>query len=604
MEKLEESVRAFTERRRSLRPRPYQQAAVDAALKAFEKGELTALIQAATGAGKTIMFSLLIRTLLSENPNLRIAILAHRRELVAQARDKLKSVYPEAEIGVACSSLERKRELECNVTIGSIQTLANQAELHPFDLIIVDEVHRLPTKDKSSQMRAFLNKMWEKNEKMNLLGVTATPFRLGHGYIYGHHCKAPEANWFEKRCYHIDIDQLQEEGFLSPYTFMVAETEIQNDLKNCAVDSFGEYATKQLEQTVVKQEHLLSAVKTLQAHALDRRSIVIFCVSIKHADKMKEAFMEQGILTASVHSEMSATERDDILEKFNEGHIRILTNVGVLTEGWDSPRADCIMLCRPTLSSALYVQMVGRGLRTFESKRDCLVLDLAGCFEKHGSVRHPIVQNHCGEFEMDAFESTSIERHCPHCKEVIPLSTISCPHCQAELKATVVTVDHQQTMIEVDESESQVIECDACQVPYRYDELEVEMFSFDPEAAPMGIHYCPHEHPMKAMEPAKSVEKSGEYELLHYDVKLNETSSILCLDCVFLNEQKNPYITTLAFNSEDTESLNIWLKKIGESSKACETLTDYANKLKIDELKKALRVTLTLTQEGCLLQFC
>lgn len=602
MEQTSGAVRAFTERRRSLRPRPYQQAAVDAALKAFEQGESSALIQAATGAGKTIMFSLMIRNLLSENPNMRIAILAHRRELVAQARDKLRSVYPEAEIGVACSTLERKRELESSVTIGTIQTLANQAELCPFDIIIIDEVHRLPTRNKTSQMRSFLNSMWEKNENMKLLGVTATPFRLGHGYIYGQHCKNPEANWFKKRCYHIDIDQLQTEGFLSKYTYMIAESEIQNDLKNCAVDSFGEYETKQLEQTVVKQEHLLSAVKTLQAHALDRRSIVIFCVSIKHANKLRDAFLDEGIVTAAVHSEMTSQERDDVLEQFNEGHIRILTNVGVLTEGWDSPRADCIMLCRPTLSAALYVQMVGRGLRTFEGKRDCLVLDIANCFEKHGSIRHPIVPNYCGDLPADPFESTTRERHCPHCKEVIPLAIITCPHCMEEIQGAVMTVDHQQTMIEVDESESSVIECDACQVPYRYDELEVEIFSYDPESAPMGLHYCPHEHPIKAMEPAQPVNSNGEYELLHFETHYE--SDTLRLECVFLNHKKNPFTTSLSFTESDMEVLETWLQKIGASKNSCKDISEYAEILNQCELHKALKVTLTITEEGCLLQFC
>lgn len=603
MEQNSGATRAFTERRRSLRPRPYQQAAVETALKAFEQGDKSALIQAATGAGKTIMFSLMIRNLLSENPGLRIAILAHRRELVAQARDKLRSVYPEAEIGVACSTLERKRELESSVTIGTIQTLANQAELCPFDIIIIDEVHRLPTRNKPSQMRSFLDSMWEKNENMKLLGVTATPFRLGHGYIYGQHCKNPEANWFKKRCYHIDIDQLQSEGFLSNYTYMIAESEIQNDLKNCAVDSFGEYETKQLEQTVVKQEHLLSAVKTLQAHALDRRSIVIFCVSIKHANKLRDAFLDEGIITAAVHSEMTSQERDDILEQFNEGHIRILTNVGVLTEGWDSPRADCIMLCRPTLSAALYVQMVGRGLRTFEGKRDCLVLDIANCFEKHGSIRHPIVPNYCGDLPQDPFESTTRERHCPHCKEVIPLAIITCPHCMEEIQGAVMTVDHQQTMIEVDESESSVIECDACQVPYRYDELEVEIFSFDPESAPMGLHYCPHEHPIKAMEPARPVNSSGEYELLNFETNFNDQRN-LQLNCVFLNNKKNPFTTSLSFTESDLEILDIWLQKIGANPNACNDIAEYAEVLQQSELHKALKVTLTITEEGCLLQFC
>ena len=137
---------AFTDRRKALRPRDYQIQAVETALKAFSEGESTALLQAATGAGKTIIFSLLIRKILEIHPHYRIAVLAHRRELVAQARDKLLKVYPEVELGVVCSSLEKKRDLTRSVTLGTIQTLARQAEQKPFDLIIIDEVHRLPTR--------------------------------------------------------------------------------------------------------------------------------------------------------------------------------------------------------------------------------------------------------------------------------------------------------------------------------------------------------------------------------------------------------------------------------------------------------------------------
>lgn len=506
-----ESRPAFLDRRKSLRPRPYQEEAVQSVLQGFDHEDFC-LVQAATGAGKTIIFSLVIQRWLKAHPGTRIAVLAHRRELVAQARDKLRKVIPDLDPGIACSSLERKRNLDTPVTIGTIQTLARCALHQPFDLIIIDEVHRLPTRNRRSQFGTFLDQMRDLKATLKVLGVTATPFRLGHGNIYGSRCPNPGANWFPKRHYHINIDTLQEEGFLSPFTTMVAADQLQEDLRSCALDSFGEYDAKDLEKAVIKREHLNSAVQTLMAHAQDRRSIVIFCVSIPHADRLVEALQEEGILAASVHSEQDLKEREHTLEAFNRGEVRILTNVGVLTEGWDAPRADCVMLCRPTLSPALYVQMVDRGLRTFPGKRDCLVLDLVGNYERHGSVRAPRVQVP-GLPEEPTQRKTQDDRTCPHCKEVIALRSLTCPHCQSELGPAVVRVDEELPLVRVEEEDQHLISCDGCQTDYRHDELELELLSDDLDSFPLGIWYCPEGHPIKATEPPRAVEASGEYQL-------------------------------------------------------------------------------------------
>lgn len=598
------TLQAFTERRKQLRPRPYQEKAVQSVLEAFEKGEQSALVQAATGAGKTIIFSLLIREWLQRQPELRIAVLAHRRELVAQARDKLLKVVPEVEVGMACSSLEKIKDLEKSVTIGTIQTLARQSELQAFDIIIIDEVHRLPTKNKDSQMKAFLEDAWQKNPKMKLLGVTATPFRMGHGYIYGQKCRSPESNWFKRRASHIDVETLQSEGFLSPYQYLLADGQINEDLAECAVDAFGEYEIGDLEKTVIKHEHLNSAVQTLADHALDRRSIVIFCVSITHADRLKEAFLEEGIVCESIHSELPTKQRDDTLERFNRGEIRILTNVGVLTEGWDAPRTDCVMLCRPTQSAALYVQMVGRGLRTFEGKRDCLVLDMVGCYDKHGSIRSPLVSIDDAPRE-ELMAEGSRERHCPECREIIPLRVGSCPYCMQTLTPTVVSVDQAQQMVSVEDDSPRVVECDACQIPYRFDQLELEILSDDFSSSPLGIWYCPDEHPVKVMDETKPVEKSGEYELLHVGVSISETG-ILRLQCVFIDHHRNPFTSELLMPQEDLEGARAWAKACGcdlKKMKGWSSLELMAS-LPQGVIEARPKVTIVVTEDGCFVDFC
>ena len=451
-------------------------------------------------------------------------------------------------------------------------------------------------------MGDFLNRAWALNPNMNLLGVTATPFRLGHGYIYGPRCVAPEANWFKKRHFHINISTLQNEGFLSAYNHLIAESELQKDLENCSLDTFGEYETQQLENTVIKREHLQSAVQTLIDHGQDRRSIVIFCVSITHADKLKEAFLEKGIVCASVHSEMPTRERDDTLTRFNQGEIRILTNVGVLTEGWDAPRTDTVVLCRPTQSAALYVQMVGRGLRTFPGKNDCLILDLAGCYEKHGSIKAPIVDSL--EHEFMGEQRLSSERHCPECCEIIPLRVALCPYCQRQLKPTVVSVDKTQVLVAVEEVEDRrVIECDACQSPYRFDELQLELLSDDLDSSPLGIWYCPHEHPIKAMNPTETVTRSGEYDLLHIG-RADMINGQLHLRAIFLDRERDPFSAELVYGEEQLGIVQQWLKTCDLKSGRVTKLTDTLNLWPDKVLARRPSLTLKVAKDGCFVEFC
>jgi DNA repair protein RadD len=574
-------------------------------LERFDSGATTALLQAATGAGKTIMFSLLIRDFIQRFPKAKIAVLAHRRELVAQAKDKLLKVYPEVEVGVACSSLEKKKDLSRAVTIGTIQTLARQASLNRFDLVIIDEVHRLPPKNKTSQMGDFLDQCWDINPNMKFLGVTATPYRMNHGYIYGNRCQDPSANWFEKRVDKISVETLQKEGFLSSYNYLLAEGDMKADLNSCSLDAFGEYDMGDLEKAVTKQEHLNSAVQALSDHALDRRSIVIFCVSISHAKKLQQAFIDEGIVCESIHSEMPVRDRDEILNAFNRGEIRILTNVGVLTEGWDAPRTDCVMLCRPTQSAALYVQMVGRGLRTFPGKRECMVLDLVGCFEKHGSIRAPIVDADSGRSEKSSLEHK--DRHCPDCREIIPLRISNCPYCDRALAPVVITVDESQTLVSV-EDDVCVVECDACQVPYRYEQLQIEWFSEDFDRSPLGMWYCPEEHPVKVMEPTKPVEKSGEYELFHVDASMDDHGNIE-LRALFFDALRDPYEARIVLPYGDDSLLVSWLKACGVDGRLIKKL-EYGDFLSALELfprgviEPRPHLTMVVASDGCFVEFC
>ena len=429
--------------------RPYQQDALDSVLAAV-KTERSVLLQAATGAGKTILFSALVKACM-ERYQMRIGILAHREQLVRQARDKLLKVWPDGKdkIGIACKSASSSVELGRPVVIGSPQTLVRRiGETPAVHLLIVDECHRLPPADAKSQYRTLVEALRGYYPEMRLLGVTATPYRLGHGYIYGDRCRAPEQNWFQSLCYSIGTSSLQEQGYLVPLRIFAAA---EPDLSGVSTSN-GEFNLAQLSDRMSEGVHVHGAVQALARHAPNRRHVVAFAVSIAHAEALRDAFRAAGRKSEAVHSKMPHGERLRILDAFDRGEIEVLCNVGVLTEGWDCTSVDCMVMCRPTKSAALYVQMAGRGLRTHEGKTDCLMLDLSGNWKEHGRPEEPRVR-----WKNGPESEVTPGRKCPECGfvnkagaeqceacgyEWPPPEMIQCPRCLADVRLDAVVCPH------------------------------------------------------------------------------------------------------------------------------------------------------------------
>ena len=412
--------------------RPYQKDALNAILKGVHDSRYV-LLQAGCGAGKTIITAALIRHCM-ERYDMRIGFIAHREQLIRQTRDKLLKVWPEGEqaIGIACSSVSSEIELERSVVIGSPQTLARRLdEMPPIQMLIVDECHRLPPPNVQSQYGNLINKLQKIYPKLRLIGVTATPYRLSHGYIYGDQHKEGEDNWFNELSYQISIQQLISDGYLTPYRAFAADTPDLSGVRK----SGGEFVLGDLGTEMSNALHLESAVKAVEDYAGERNHIVVFAVTIEHAEALKEAFLDAGYSCVAVHSKQSHRERMANLEAFDRGKIRVICNVGILTEGWDSTGVDCMVMCRPTMSAALYVQMIGRGLRTHEGKEDCLLLDLSGNWLRHGDPNEPIVTWTKPAKASDSAEPGESEgMQCPKCKCLVTKRTIICPNCKEELK--------------------------------------------------------------------------------------------------------------------------------------------------------------------------
>jgi len=390
--------------------RPYQYEIVELLKTKGDK-----LIQAPTGAGKTIIFSKYI----AESGH-KCLVLAHRGELIRQAADKLEKATG-LKCGVFNAGLGRK---EINdITVASIQSLANYKGNLDFDDIIIDECHRVPPKSKESQYKSVLDKA-----KGRLIGFTATPYRLDIGHIYG------KDEWWPDLDYQIPLRQLIDEEYLTDYKHLVSQysSKIKSDVKKLKVTA-GEYNLADAGDLMAEKMNVHAVLNSVPK---ERRHIVVFCVNILHAEALYDACNEtKGI----VHSK---TSRDD-LEVFDRGEMRWLFNVGVLTEGWDCPRVDAVVLARPTKSCALYVQMVGRGLRLHKGKDWCYIYDIVSSYSEFGLVDNPRVN--IGE-ERGVGESKP--KVCSECFSVF-IGQV-CPECGFEEKKPVV-IDEEDDCFEMKE---------------------------------------------------------------------------------------------------------------------------------------------------------
>ena len=407
------------------RLRAYQKEALSAVMASIKTNK-NVLVQAATGAGKTILFSALIKQFLKSRKDARVYVLAHREQLVWQARSKLTQVWPECEkeIGLACASTGRKVDVYKPIVIGSPQTLSRGPETLPrADMMIIDECHRLAPANKDSQYRRLIDAMRSKSPEMRLVGVTATPYRLGQGLIYGEQCKDKGANWFDSMCFSIGTELLQEQGYLVPLRLFAP---VDPDLSEVGTAD-GDYIVKQLSDTMSKAVHVHSALDAVERHASDRKHIVVFAVSIQHAEILRDSFRETGRKAEAVHSKMPHADRARFLKAFDDGEIEVLCNVGVLTEGWDCKPVDCMVMCRPTKSPALYVQMAGRGLRTCKGKKDCIMLDVSGNWTRHGRPENPDVKIK-GKKEIN----TPQGKRCPECGYINNDNAQICEKCGYE----------------------------------------------------------------------------------------------------------------------------------------------------------------------------
>ena len=332
---------------------------------------------APTGSGKAILIARICRD--AWQTSRRVIVLAHVKELLQQEADKLQRICPDLSFGVYSAGLE-SRDTASQILVAGIQSVHNKARLlGGFDLVIIDEAHRVSTKQEGIY-RSFLRDLKQINPDTRLIGFTATPYRTGEGKIYG------DGKLFDDVAYEIDILTLIKQGYLSALISKAGYDDALADYDALHIER-GDFVASEVERLALDTPRVWAACRDIADKTADRKSVLIFAVSVRHAKKIREilnkAFgQECGLVTGSTPAE----ERAALQRRFRDKSLKYLVNVNVLTTGFDAPATDCVALLRPTASPVLYVQMVGRGFRIAPGKKNCLVLDFGGNVMRHGPI--------------------------------------------------------------------------------------------------------------------------------------------------------------------------------------------------------------------------
>lgn len=388
-----------------IQARDYQVEAVQSIFRYFEKHGAEAgnpVIAMPTGTGKSIVIADFLKKVISKWPNQRIMCVTHVKELIKQNYEKLIMLWPFAPAGIYSAGLNR-RDIHDSIIFGGIASVAKRAaEFGRIDLLMIDEAHLLSPNDDTLYQK-FIRELKARNPFLKVIGLTATPYRLGHGHI-------ADGELFHHVCFDItgieSFTRLIAEGYLSP--LVPKNTKTLLDTEGVHVRG-GEFIASELQIAVDKDEVTYAALREALELGHDRRHILVFASGVEHSCNIRNMLESMGEIAEVVHSKLASGERDRALESFQNGKARWLVGNNIFTTGFDSPWVDCIVCLRPTASSVLWVQMLGRGTRPYDGlqmpwgaydpipKMNCLALDFANNTRRLGPINDPVVPRKKGE---------------------------------------------------------------------------------------------------------------------------------------------------------------------------------------------------------------
>ena len=393
------------------------------------------LIVLPTGAGKSLVQAELLRRIFEADPRSRVICVTHSRELVGQNFAELIGIWPDAPAGVYSAGLNR-RDIGARIIFCSIQSVFRKAyAIQQCDLVIIDEAHMLPRKS-DTMYQKFLADLLAINRQMRVIGMTATEYRLDSGMLTD-----GEGALFTDIAHKTGVIELFDKGYLCPPRTW---RRTKGEVSTAGVGTrLGEYIQSQLEVSAMDPSSIEAIADETCAAGHDRAGWIVFGVSIAHCEALRDAIRARGFSCECVFGETEKSERNRIIADFKARKIRCLVSRDVLSIGFNAKHVDLITLARPTKSTGLYVQQVGRGTRLSPEtgKTDCVVLDFAGAVKTHGPFDDPFLP----ESKVSKGKGAAPFKECPECGCCTGTASRACPECGFEYpppeKVVTVTPD-------------------------------------------------------------------------------------------------------------------------------------------------------------------
>jgi DNA repair protein RadD len=354
--------------------RDYQQTAVDNVVKFFRHSKEPAAVVLPTGSGKSLVIAELARIAKG-----RVLVLAHVKELVEQNHEKYISYGLSA--GIFSASLGKKDRHE-KAIFGSVQSIARAPDefFNDFSLLVIDECHRVGD-DSDTQYQEVIRKLRHCNPALRILGLTATPYRMGLGWIYerAHNgeIKTDQPRFFKQCVFELPL------AYMIKQRFLTVPVKVDIPVTSYNFSELSEtgrtYSVTEVEEILKNQKQLTPLIINNIVDITERyhrKGVMIFSASVRHAEEIV-SYLPLGQARLVV-GDTNIAARDKIIADFKAAKFKYLVNVSVLTTGFDAPHVDVIAILRPTESNSLYQQIVGRGLRLSPDKKDCYILDYTG----------------------------------------------------------------------------------------------------------------------------------------------------------------------------------------------------------------------------------
>lgn len=385
--------------------RPYQEQALSDLYNYFTRETGNPLAVLPTGSGKSLVIAEWCRLVFDMDPGARIIILTHVAELVAQNYAELIGMWSDAPAGIYSAGLGR-RELHARILFASIQSIHSRAfDIQECDMVLVDEAHLIPRNSETMYNR-FLGELRRINPHLKIIGLTATPFRLDSGMLH-----EGEGAMFDAIAHETPVRGLIEEGYLCPPVSFRRQSEGAQINTDGVGTRGGEFIAAQLEVAALDPEVVAMIADRIVAAGADRQGWIVFGCSVRHCEALNDALLERGIASAAIFGDTDKTVRARRVAEFKAHRLRCLVSQGVLTTGFNARHVDLVALARPTKSTGLYVQMIGRGTRPMYApdadltteegrlagiasgpKPTCLVLDFGGNITRHGPFDDPFIK--------------------------------------------------------------------------------------------------------------------------------------------------------------------------------------------------------------------